>query len=244
MNTEPKEISAFRIFRDIHLEHCEHFEKRCPPEPDILAVVAGKRISYEMTEAIDPASARKHSDTDKTTKEVTRSFESLPPTKKRLLEANHNGKMINLCFRDGVSLRGRKQLLAEIFDYVISIPPDFGSRELEGKRQPFNMLDSIMMKQIGYMGIRWECSGTISWIDPEEDLRKRIVDKMEHKHYQTRHPIELIVYLDRQADPPPNTGWQDRLSEVASKRLADSPFRAVWLLNSRSNSVCILAGSG
>ena len=191
---------------------------------------------------LDPAYAQRHSEMVKTRERVRTSYASLSPEIKKQLEANHCGKVIDLCFRDGVSRTDRKKSLPEIFDLLISIPADFGANEMGRREKPMALLDHIAMKKVGGQSISWEPGALFSWIDPETDLRNRLIDKMENKLYQSAHPIELIVYLERQADPTPHTGWLERLADAASDRLADSPFRAVWLLNMWLESVCLLAG--
>lgn len=242
MNSKSKELRVFHQYCEILGLDVERVEEPPPPEPDIRAVVDGKDIAYELTEAIDPAFASKFSEMLKTQELLRKSFASLSHEKRKQLEAKHDGKIIDLCFRDGVSLRDRNKSLPEIFDYLISIPAEFGMIQLERIEEPIALLDHIAMNQVGYQGICWEPGAPHFWIDSQTDVRKRVIDKMENKQYQTAHPIELIVYFERQPDPPPDTGWDAMLSNVASDRLADSPFRAVWLLNMWDETVCLLAG--
>ena len=242
MNSESKELRVFHQYCTILGLEVERVEEPSPREPDIRAVVDGKDIAYELTEAIDPAFASKFSEMIKTQELLRKSYASLSHEKRNQLEANHYGKMIDLCFRDEVSLRVRKKSLPEIFDYLISIPADSGMNQSGRIEKPIPLLDYIVMKQVGYDGIRWEADAPYFRIDSETDARQRVIDKMENKQYQTAHPIELIVYFERQPDPPPDTGWDEMLTNVASDRLADSPFRAVWLLNMWDETVCLLAG--
>ena len=242
MNSKSKELRVFHQYCEILGLDVERVEEPPPPEPDIRAVVGGKDIAYELTEAIDPAFASKFSEMIKTQELLSKSYASLSHEKRKQLEAKHHGKIIDLCFRDGVSLRDRNKSLPEIFDYLISIPAEFGMIQLERIEEPIALLDHIAMNQVGYQGIRWEPGAPHFWIDSQTDVRKRVIDKMENKQYQTAHPIELIVYFERQPDPPPDTGWDEMLSYIASDLLADSPFRAVWLLNMWDETVCLLAG--
>ena len=106
-----------------------------------------------------------------------------------------------------------------------------------------DLLNYISMQQINWEGICWEAGTSYIRVDPEDALVNRLIDKMENKQYESAWPMELIVYLDKEVDPPPGSGWVERLTDVASGRITESPFRAVWLLNMWSFSVCLLAGS-
>lgn len=242
MNSESKELPIFRHYCEIRKLDIERVEEQPPPQPDILAVVSGQGIAYELTEAVDPVHMRKLCDALKTPELVRKSVASLPSGKKRQLESNHYGKMITVCFHDGVTLRDREKSLPEVFDLLISIPADFGLNHLATKRNPMAVLEYIEMQQVDWRGIWWESGAVYNWIDPENDLFNRLIDKMENKRYRSAHPIELIVYLERQVDPVPGSRWLERLANVASERISFSPFRAVWLLNMWTISVCLLAG--
>lgn len=242
MNLESKERRIFRHFCEIRKLDIERVEEQSPPQPDILAVVSGQGIAYELTEAVDPVHMRRLCDARKTPELVRKSFASLPSGKKKQLESNHHGKMITVCFHDGVTLRDRAKSLPEVFDLLISIPADFGLNHLATKQHPMAVLEYIEMEQVHWGGICWESGAVSSWIDPKNDLDNRLIDKMENKQYRSAHPIELIVYLEKGVDLVPNSGWLESLANVASDRISFSPFRAVWLLNMWNKSVCLLAG--
>lgn len=243
MNPESKELLAFTEFCKIRGLEVERFEERCPPEPDIYAVVGRHGIAYELTEAVEPDFARQVSDPSRMPNMVRNSYAALSPEKKNILENKHYGKVIDLCFLEGVSQRNRENSLPEIFDFLISIPAAFGSTGLERLDKPNgDMLAYISMGQIGWEGIHWESSPPFMWIDSETALVNRLIDKMENKQYRSEAPIDLIVYLEREPDPSPGTEWVGRLRNVASSMLSESPFRAVWLLNMWTDSVYLLAG--
>ena len=244
MNTESKELRMFSQYCRARGLEVENFEERNPPEPDIYASVMGGGIAFELTEAIEPDYARKITELSRTPELIRRSYATLSSEKKKLLEANHCGKVIDLCFLDEVPRRDREKSLPNIFDFLISIPADFGSNELERIEKPkVDLLNYISMQQINWEGICWEAGTSYIRVDPEDALVNRLIDKMENKQYESAWPMELIVYLDKEADPPPGSGWVERLTDVASGRITESPFRAVWLLNMWSFSVCLLAGS-
>ena len=242
MNSQSKELRVFHQYCEILGLDVENVEEQDPPKPDIRAVVNGDDIAYELTEALDQAFASKCSKMIETRELVRKSYASLSHEKKKQLEANHHGKMIDLHFREEVKPGDRKKSLPKIFDHLISMPADFGASQLGRVEKPIDVLDHIAMKQIRHPSILWEAGSQYFWFDPETDIRKRLFDKMKNKRYQSAYPIELIVYIENQPDPPPLTGWEEMLSNVASDRLADSPFRAVWLLNMWDETVCLLAG--
>lgn len=128
---ESKEMRLFRLYGELCSLDVGRIEERHPPEPDILAVVAGHGIAYELTEAVEPSYARKLSDMLKTHPLVRQAYAPLPSNVRRDLEAKHNGKMIDPCFRDGVSLRDREASLPAIFDLLLTISAFFGSEQLE-----------------------------------------------------------------------------------------------------------------
>ena len=242
MNQKSKELRAFTEYCKIRGLEVERFEERRPPEPDIYAVVGGHGIAFELTEAIEPDFARQFSDLNRMPDMIRNSYSALSPAKKELLENKHYGKVIDLCFLEGVSQRNRENSLPEIFDFLISIPADFGSTHLDRMDKPNgNMLAYISMAQIGWEGIHWESSPPYIRIDSKIALVNRLIDKMENKRYRSESPIDLIVYLEREPDPSPGTDWVERLSNVATSMLSASPFRSVWLLNLWTNSVYLLA---
>ena len=244
MNIESKELRMFSQYCRTRGLKVENFEERNPPEPDIYASVMGDGVAFELTEAIEPGYARKLAELSKTPELIRRSYSALSSAKKKLLEANHYGKVIDVCFFDEIPSREREVSLPIIFDFLISIPADFGSYELERIEKPkVDLLNYISLQQINWEGIHWEAGTSYVRVDPEAALVDRLIDKMENKQYESAWPMELIVYLDKEADPPPGSGWVERLADVASSRITESPFRAVWLLNMLSFSVCILAGS-
>jgi len=236
-----REMRAFRQFAELHGANFSDVEERSPPEPDILAVVDDARLAFELTEAVEPAYARKLSDMHKTPKLVRDGYDALSDEKRHQIETAHSGKMIDPCFHTAVSLRDRAKALNEIFEYIADIPAEFGSHGLERVENPLEPIDHIALSQVGWDGVSWQPGAPAGWIDPEAALKDRLVDKMTNKVYETEHPIELIVYLDRQIPPPDNTGWEEWLAEIAAQKIAESPFRVAWLMNTWSKSVAKLA---
>ena len=238
---ESKEMRAFRAFAATAMPSVDSIEERPSPEPDILAHVAEEAIAYELTEAVEPEYAKKLSLLLKTPKSVRDFYARLPAKMRREVDARHHGKAISFCFRDDVSLRKRETVLSGAFQFLLALPPECGNEKHEWIDTPFTELIHISIKQIRWDGIYLDADAPAGWIGPEEALRERLTDKMTKKSYKTEHPIELLVYFEREVTPPPNTGWEDAMKQVAQQFLSDSPFRRVWLFDGWSGGVHVLA---
>lgn len=240
-NADSNELLAFHRYCELRRITAIDIEERQPPEPDVLASVEGSWVAYELTEAVEPEYARKLSDMSKTAPLIRAKYGELPKERRDRIEAPHGGKVIDICFHTDVTLRDRERLLTDVFSFIADVPAARGSDELEWIETPFEQLDHIGMKQIRWDGIHWEPGAPAGWIDPQSALQARLNDKMGNKQYETEHPIELIVYLDREVSPPENTGWEDDLASLAEGQLKASPFRAAWLMNCWTKSVRQLA---
>ena len=189
-----KKLDVFREFCKLRSLNIEHFEERDPPKPDIYPIASTQGVAYELTECIEQRHARSLTEVKSIREEIREYYESLAPEKKKQLDDLHHGKVIGVCFSDGVSQNTRKKSLPDIIDFLLSIPATFGSDQLERKEEPMGqLLDYISMKQIKWDGINWQPDLPYRRIEPEEQLRQRIIDNMENKKYESDYPIELIV---------------------------------------------------
>ena len=182
------------------------------------------------------------------TPDILRSeFAKLSATEQGALLSRHNGKLIDVCFRDNThSLRDRQSAASEVMVFLSSLPREIGvdsdTRLNDPAALPSRLLDHISISAIPEMdGIYWDASAPASWIDTESAIRDRLHDKMTQKFYKTEHPIELVLYLHSQVAPPANTGWIEALSAEAAARLPSSPFRCVWFYDGWSGNVYVLA---
>lgn len=240
---QSREIQAFLAFAKAALLplDTDAVEEPLPPAPDILAIVSGEQIAYEVTEAVEQDYAKKFRlivDSPKRMREV---YESLPDATRQEMEARHGGKLIGFCFQDDLSLKKREALLPSVFDFVLSVESNVGRNELERIVDPIPGLRHVSINDVGWDGIHWEVDPSASWIDPETALRNCLIEKMTNKSYETEHPIELVVYFWREVAPPPNTGWIHAMTQVAEQLLMNSPFRRVWLYDGWAETVETLA---
>lgn len=240
---ESKELRTFRSFLSAAKISAESFGEEPPPAPDILAVIDGESIAYELTEAVEPEYARKLDAMFKTPALVRTSFQQLPIQRQRTILGLHDRKVIDICFLDRVPLRERERSMPGVFQYLESLPAKSGMVELARFNQPLPGLDHIALQNIEWdEGIRWEAGAPAGFIDPESAILGRLHDKMTKKTYQTEHPIHLLVYSDREVTPPPNTGWEIALSQAAARLLAGSPFQQVWYFDTWTDSARKFAG--
>jgi hypothetical protein len=227
---ESNELQAFVAFaRAARLPLEGYIEEPRPPAPDILARVAGKPTAYEVTEAVEPEFAKKLSAIVRTPRLIREVYATLGQERRQAMEESHRGKVIGICFRDDVSLNRREQLLPGVFDFVQRVDALVGARNVDRIEDPLPEVHHISMSRFRANGIHWEADATAGWIDPEAALRERLIVKMTNKSYKSEHPMELIVYFWREVTPPLETGWIEAMQEVARARLANSPFRRVWL---------------
>jgi len=246
MCAESRELKAFMLFAEHAALNVMSVEESEPPAPDILATIEGCQVAFEMTEALEPDFAQKLSLFYKSTPLIRSAYNEVPAELRDEIERRHRGKMIDVCFREDVlSLNQRRAALPGIFEFLARLDADVGV-DAPGRLEypndlPALELDRLLLQAVGRDDIHWEAGAHAGWIDPEGAARERLIDKMTKKIYQSAAPVELVVYYDQEVTPPTNTGWEDALGEVATAHLENSPFRRVWLNDTWTNNVVLLA---
>jgi len=159
--TESKEMRAFLAFSKAGNLHVGPggISEPPPPAPDILAVVDGEQIAYEVTEALEPHYAQKLATHMKSSTLVRSVFNKLPIKMQEQIRACHGGKVISFCFKDDLSLRGRALFLPAAFEYLQNLDSNVGSKDLERFENPMQELNHVAIRHVG-------CDGFIGRLIP------------------------------------------------------------------------------
>ena len=209
---DPEEI----LFGEFQ-EHCPlsivQFERRHPPEPDILCWLDdGFEIAYEITETIDSDLAQVQSVDYKTSQWLggRAQSEDLPGLK--------HGALIAVNFLKGTTLNARQRQTAKLFDELRRIPADFVGQ--------WHVKDKDLRSVVRRIGIGRGSWDTVEFQVPAvAAIRDPIVEQIQKKaanKYRTHAPIHLLVYYDMQP-----CLFDGGLS-------CPDPFECIWVFDRRS----------
>lgn len=236
-----RELAVFTLFlaaRGIPPDTVQ-FEKRDKPEPDILlSLPANEQVAFELVELIDQGWAR-HLNTIPAMQDLLEStYASLPGPTRTAFRDLYGDADIGFTFNEQATRSQRRIALPTIFAAMLDLPPSLTGPALEADPRFSKTLEHIYIGRAPVLrstgkGPIFHTSGGMSVGDPTV---VQVAAKFAlASTYKTSAPIELLAYIDRNAQFPEDV-WKERLSLFLQGQ-ADIPFRRVWVLDCTAGSV-------
>jgi len=157
--------------------------------------------------------------------DLQKAFDALPQRLKDSILKRHDGTLIGVTAKDGVSRAKQRARYGLLMKFIGSLPAGtLGEVPLPHKlARVFRLL---AIDQCGLGGVRFSSPGVTSYGDPVEDL----LQEKFSKTYDISDPIDLLAYYSSQA-PPPHAYWKPRVRGFIRSRLQESAFKRVWVFS-------------
>lgn len=221
-------------FLDLQRSALNGYEKRDPPEPDILCEMAERgKVAFELVEVIDQDLAQGLYGKLRLETIIRDRYRGLEPHEKDIIKEHVGNALMNIRFLPALSFRQRVMAIPQIFAEMKSIDPTFEGDYVPPPGSPLGTLvKQIMVSRGDFRGPIWDIESVTWFGDPSLD---RIKEKFG-KHYQADSPIELLVYFDLQ----PDLGFtepHDEVKEYITNNISSSPFKRVWMMDLHGSRV-------
>ncbi len=122
-----KELSIFQAFaKAAGLASGEaHWEKRHPPEPDVLWHGGAEPVAFELVEIIDQDFAERVWSQLKLKSRFEQSFLALPTARRARIEERVGNALVHVIFEGGANLRSKQESVDLMFHYLANLDHAF-----------------------------------------------------------------------------------------------------------------------
>jgi len=207
----------------------ESIEKRQPPEPDIRCKTRqSEALAFELVEIIDQDLARKISNQWSLGRELRAAYEALPEADAHEIRARLGNAAVMVELVENVSIRARRAAIGTILEALKKVPPAFeGAMDLRA-----GILERVYVVRGSFVGPSFDIDAGGSVGDPTV---ARIQGKFE-KAYKIDVPLELLAHFELHPMFPDDV-WLPKVRDLASRALATSPFRRIWIFDGGRGSI-------
>lgn len=234
---EDRELSVFTRFlaaRGISAAQ-EHSSERPEPEPDILFAFPGQEsIAYELVELLDQGWGRHMSDMGAIYAALKETHAKLSLGTKSVFDAKYRNADIGFAFTNQSTNRQRVAAMPSIFAAMLDLPDGVEGPALEDASGFAAVLEHVFIGRVdSLVGPIFHPSGGLWVSEPTVPTLQAKFAKAET--YRTAAPIELLAYIDRNAQFPEDV-WQANLADFLNG-VAAIPFRRIWVLDLKSDKL-------
>jgi hypothetical protein len=214
-----------------------HFEKRHKPEPDILHTPPdAESVAFELVELIDQGWARHLNTIPVMQNLLLTTYNALPRSIRTPFAELYTDADIGFTFNERSSRHERLNALPKVFAAMLELPVGAIGPALEDDSRFAHALEHVYIGRAPALlgkGPIFHTSGGLSVGDPTVE---QVAAKFDlAPTYQSHAPIELLAYIDRNAQFPDDV-WQASLTQFL-KSAKEIPFRRIWILDCRTNTV-------
>jgi hypothetical protein len=225
------EVAIFKRFASVcPLEIVpESIEKRQPPEPDIRCKTRqGEALAFELVEIIDQDLARKIANQWTLGRELRAAYEALPERDAAEIRARLGNAAVMVELVENVSIRARRAAIGTILEALKKVSPAFeGAMDLRT-----GILERVYVVRGNFVGPSFDVDAGGAVGDPTV---ARIQGKFE-KAYKIDVPLELLAHFELHPMFPDDV-WMPKVGDLASRALAISPFRRIWIFDGERGSI-------
>jgi hypothetical protein len=202
------------------------FEKRNPPEPDILFRDAGEVLrAFELVRLIDEDYARGVKLLFGTDNALRTFLKDLPVERRVMFEQKYGNASLIVRFSEHSTLNERRRSFSGLFDSLLALNDGLRGEILERHPKFAWPLEGVSIYRGDYQGPRLQSLSSAALA--KSPIRK--IAKKFQKNYSTTHPIELLVYIEY-ATIPDNV-WLDALTVFLDSRSKPLPFKSLWVFD-------------
>jgi len=215
-----------------------HWEKRNPPEPDILYQAEGAEpVAYELVEIIDEEFAERVWSQLKLKARFEQSFSTLPLDQRARIEERIGNALVHVVFERGATLRFKQDSVDLVLTYLGGL-----DRAVEGELR--RAAGQLLPPAVSSVRIaRLNVSGPCFDVDAVGSLSNPAVDAVRRKWaktYTTEHQIQLLAYYELQPEGHEAIWLPDLKAFLAEQ--SSSPFRQVWVYDCATTAVRYASG--
>jgi hypothetical protein len=229
---EAKGIRAYKVNDIISCKNLYTYEKRNPPEPDIILYKPdGSVVVFELVEILDESFAGMQGLQFKTIEDLNNFYKNLTPEKKDYFDQKYKNALLYFRFSPKSTAMQRQKILPKIFNKLLELKNEYNGDAFEEDPAFSNILNSISISRGEFKGpsLDVESAGFIN--DP---IVERLKNKFE-KEYNTSHPIELLMYNN--INPIPLDISIENLREYLEAQPKPFPFKNIWIFDYPKNEI-------
>jgi hypothetical protein len=196
-----------------------------PPCPDVLCRFAnGEKVAFELTEAVDPKVVRNVKSSDAARRRMYEYHEQMESSDRAKLDKALGDAHVSIHYANDMTETRFTKLLPRLFCLLLDLLP-----ESEGKLERGSLPDGIERINItrGMNGPLFNPRGPALYV--RETTVSRIEAKFA-KQYECDCPIELVVH-SKTKPLPPDQLWRGEVHRLVPGKIAESPFRRVWIFD-------------
>lgn len=215
-----------------------HWEKRDPPEPDILYHAEGAEpVAFEMVEIIDEEFAGRVWSQLKLKSRFEHSFLALPPDRKTRIEERVGDALVHVVFEPGATLKAKQNSIDLVLHWLGDLDRAFAGecRKVAGQSFP-PAVSSVRIARLNLSGPCFDVEAVGSLSNPAVDA----VRGKWAKSYTTKHQIQLLAYYELQPEGHEAMWLPDLRAFLAEQ--SSSPFRRVWVYDCATAAVRFASG--
>ena len=202
-----------------------------PPYPDVLCRFAsGEKVAFELTEAVDPEVVWSVKSANAARVRMYEYYEQLVSSDRAKLEEMLSDAHVSIHYDGDMTEARFTRLLPRLFSLFLDFPPG-----MVGACQSDSLPDGIQRLHFtrGMNGPLFNPRGPALYVHETTALR---IETKFAKQYKCDCPIELVVH-SRTKPLPPKQFWYDGVHSLVQDRIAESPFRKVWVFDSIQSEI-------
>ena len=231
---QERELEVFAKFAEVAgLLPGASFESRTPPEPDILCIARDlSKHAYELVEILDQSFAGVVNRQLDTKAACAQYLADLPAAQGDAFRLKYFNADIFIAFKQGLSLRRRKNALPAIFERLIALPAESSGKFFTNDQALAPCIDYALVHRARFNGPLFDAPA-ISWIgDPTVDA---IAGKMT-KSYRPQGALSLLAYI--QGNPMlPDEVWLAHLDDYFETLDGACQFECVFVFDCGRNKI-------
>ena len=230
-NQARDERKVFEVFVHVTAPNIDiaSIESRPDPEPDILCRDLSSTTGYkafELVELIDNGHAHRMGLLSATKKLLGEYFVNLPPQKKDVFQSKFSNALLYFRFLKRSTLKQRRKALGGIFEQLLTLDNGFTGTAFKGDPRFAGLLSEVLISRGSYSGPLFDME-SVGWIG---NPTGRAVTEKLHKQYITKHPMELLAYID--GNPMlPDEAWLGNLEDILASAAKPFQFQRIWVLD-------------
>lgn len=212
----------------------EAVESRKPPEPDILCQHATDgSVAFELTELINHDFVQRLRNQESLQRELELAHEKLPENIKQSFDQQFANANLYFSFQAKATLKKVQKHLPDVFIELSQLLFEFTGRvDCFESKFVAKIIKSVSISRGGFNGPAFSVEN-IGGVG--DSVVPKIEDKIR-KAYHSRHPIELLGYLDL-AGTLPSKLWEAPADRFFASLTDLGPFRKIWIVDIRNESI-------
>lgn len=228
-NKDAKELAAFRKFVQVARLPIDmnSIQKVPPPSPDISCKdTSGIELAFELVELLDQdfASGMNWLHAEHL---IRSAYEHLPTQERAGFDSLYGNADLYFTFAEGATMktvaRHARQILVALLRQAISFE---GGIDTFADGAVSSIVRSITVSRGDFTGPCFSIANYIRVGDPTP----RALNQKFTKSYQSRVPVELVAYIDRNLMFPDSV-WRPLTENFFKRALTFGAFRKVWIVD-------------